>query len=395
MGARPLRRVLLLTASFGSGHNQAAYAVQEALRERDAQVEVIDYVGLLNPALRSFAKFSLIQGVQKAPSLYGLFYKSMSKIEPDSALQRYVNHLGIERMEDYIRYYRPDVVASTFPTPMGVVGELRRTGGIDLPNVAIVTDYTAHRQWYHDHADHYFVATNEVKRDLVSYGVSPDAIDVAGIPLRRKFSSENVRQLLANREQLAREMGFSQSSPIVLLMGGGSGILADASVWESFIPDSGMQYIIICGQNRRMQRRFAALQNDRVKVFGFTSEIDRLMAVADVIVTKPGGLTLTESMTMQLPMVLYRPIPGQEEANAAFAARAGVAVSVRTAREAQQFLLNAREDPSILSRMRQASGALPTCGAAERIAEKIMVIAEEGKVRLPPTYPNSTQVLVT
>lgn len=390
-----MRRVLLLTASFGSGHNQAAYAVQEALRERDAQVEVVDYVGLLNPALRSFAKFSLIQGVQKAPSLYGLFYKSMSKIEPDSVLQRYVNHLGIERMEDYIKFYDPDVVASTFPTPMGVVGELRRNGEISVPNVAIVTDYTAHRQWYHEHADHYFVATSEVKRDLLSFGVPSDAVEVAGIPLRRKFAAENVKRLLETREYLAREMGFSSSSPVVLLMGGGSGILADASVWESFIPESGMQYVIICGQNRRMQRRFAALESDHVKVFGFTSEIDRLMAVADVIVTKPGGLTLTESMTMQLPMVLYRPIPGQEEVNAEFAARAGVAVSVRTAREAQQFLLTAKEDPSILARMRRASTDILTCGAAEKIADQIMVIAEERKLRGSMNYLTPPEVLVT
>src|SRR5579875_173986 len=370
-----MRRVLLMTASFGSGHNQAAYAVQEALKERDAQVEVVDYVSLLNPALRSFAKFSLIQGVQKAPSLYGLFYKSMSRIDPDSALQRYVNHLGIERMQEYIQYYQPDAIASTFPTPMGVVGELRRTEQIDIPNIAIVTDYTAHRQWYHDHADHFFVATDEVKRDLVSYGVPDSAIDVVGIPLRRKFQAENVMRLLSHRSQLVREMGFREDLPIVLLMGGGSGILADPPLWESFIPESGMQYIIICGQNRRMEKRFSALASDRVHVYGFTSEIDRFMAAADLIVSKPGGLTLTEAITMRLPMLLFRPIPGQEEANARFAEKAGVAVCVRTAREAQEFLMEVKQHPEILERMRMASEHMPTCGAAARIAEKIMLFA--------------------
>jgi len=370
-----MRRVLLMTASFGSGHNQAAYAVMEALKEKDAEVEVVDYVGLLNPALRSFAKFSLIQGVKRAPGLYGLFYKSMSRIDPDSALQRYVNHIGIERIQEYIAYYRPDCIASTFPTPMGVVGELRRAGKIDIPNLAIVTDYTAHRQWYHDFADHYFVATDEVKRDLVSYGIPADAVDVVGIPLRRKFREENVQRLLAHRSELIRSIGFQEEIPIILLMGGGSGILADPGVWESFIPESGMQYLIICGHNRRLERRFSAIQSERVRVFGYTNEIEKFMAMADLIVTKPGGLTLTESIAMRLPLLIYRPIPGQEEANARFAEQAGVAVCVKSPAEAQAFLLSVREDPSILSRMREACSAMPSCGAAERIAQKIMLYA--------------------
>lgn len=389
-----MRRVLILTASFGAGHNQAAYAVQEAIRERNAVAEVVDYVSLLNPALRSFAKFSLIQGVQKAPSLYGLFYKSMSRIEPDSPLQRYVNHIGITRIQEYIEFFAPDVIVSTFPTPMGVVGELRRTGEIDIPNVAIVTDYTAHRQWFHEYADHYFVATSEVKTDLVSYGIAQEAIDAYGIPLRRKFNAEAVHDLLTRKESIVTELGLAREKPVVMLMGGGSGVLADASDWETFIPESGMQYIVVCGQNRRMEKRFLTLANHQVKVYGFTSDIDRLMAASDVIVTKPGGLTLTESMTMRVPMILYRPIPGQEEMNAAFATRAGVAVRARTAKEAQRFLRRVRDYPEILKLMKQRAEQMPTAGAADRIADRIMQLASASVVK-PSHEPPRPELLVT
>ncbi|WAH38797.1 MGDG synthase family glycosyltransferase [Alicyclobacillus dauci] len=370
-----MRSVLLLTASFGAGHNQAAYAVQEALRERGATAEVVDYVSLLNPALRSFAKFSLIQGVQKAPGLYGLFYKSMSRIEPDSPLQRYVNHIGITRIQDYIEAFSPDVIASTFPTPMGVVGELRRHGEVNVPNVAIVTDYTAHRQWFHEYADHYFVATSEVKDDLISYGVDADMIDVFGIPLRRKFSADAVRTLRSKRRELVQQFGLSPDFPIVLLMGGGSGVLAEPGDWETFIQDSGMQYLVVCGQNRRMERRFAQLAGPRVRVYGFTSEIDKLMAASDVIVTKPGGLTLTESMAMGIPMILFKPIPGQEVINADFAVRAGVAVRAQHAKEAQQFLSKVQRHPEILERMRKAATQVPVLGAAQNIASRILDLA--------------------
>lgn len=368
--------MLLLTASFGAGHNQAAYALQEALRDKGAAVEVVDYVSLLNPALRSFAKFSLIQGVQKAPGLYGLFYKSMSRIEPDSHLQRYVNHIGITRIQDYIDLLAPDVIASTFPTPMGVVGELRRHGIVRVPNVAIITDYTAHRQWFHEYADHYFVAAPEVKRDLISYGIDDLRIDAFGIPLRRKFRSESVNRLRLQRSDIRKSFGFKDDVPVVLLMGGGSGVLGDATDWETFIPDSGLQYIVVCGQNRRMERKFASLQSERVRVFGFTSEIDKFMAISDVIVTKPGGLTLTESMAMGLPMILFRPIPGQEEVNARFAVRVGVARRAQTAEDAQELLLRMKRQPKILMRMRGAVSRVPVLGAAENIADKILKMTE-------------------
>jgi processive 1,2-diacylglycerol beta-glucosyltransferase len=385
-GAVPVRRVLILSASFGAGHNQAAYAVQETLRDKGATAEVVDYVSLLNPALRSFAKFSLIQGVQKVPSLYGLFYKSMSKIEPDSPLQRYVNHIGITRIQDYIDAFEPNAIVSTFPTPMGVVGELRRHGTVRVPNLAIVTDYTAHRQWFHDYADHYFAATQEVKRDLVSYGIDEGSVDVFGIPLRRKFSKEAVRHLHMQRSSILRQLSLSPDVPIVLLMGGGSGVLGDASEWESFIAKSGLQYIVVCGQNRKMERRFIQLKSDRVRVYGFTSEIDKLMAASDVIVTKPGGLTLTESMAMGVPMILFRPIPGQEESNADFAVRANVAVRARNVEDAQSFLQVIAQNPEMLQRMRAAANQMPVLGAAEHIAERILDLAVE-------PFPSSTRTL--
>lgn len=391
-GMRRLHRVLLLTASFGAGHNQAAYAVQEALKDRGASAEVVDYVSLLNPALRSFAKFSLIQGVQKAPGLYGLFYKSMSRLEPDSPLQRYVNHIGITRIQDYIDLFAPDIIASTFPTPMGVVGELRRHGTVRVPNVSIVTDYTAHRQWYHEYSDHYFVATDEVRRDLEHFGVQPQKIDVFGIPLRRKFSADAVNFLRSHRTELILQLGLSPSVPIVLLMGGGSGVLGDAPEWETFIQNSELQYLIVCGQNRRLERRFAQLKSDRVRVYGFTSEIDRLMAAADVIVTKPGGLTLTESMAIGIPMVLFKPIPGQEEINADFAVRAGVAVRAQHAEEAQAFLDRVTREPAILEEMRRAAHRVPVLGAAEHIADRLLHLAD-GIVATPlQAYPSELQM---
>ncbi len=368
-----MKRILLLTASFGDGHNQAAHAIEEALQQfPNTVVKVVDYVEWLHPAVRSFAKFSLMQGVQRIPRLYGLFYKSMSRIHPSSSLQRQLNHLGISKMMRCIKSFNPNVIASTFPTPTGVVSELRQSGVTTVPNVAIVTDYTAHRQWFHTHTDRYFVATESVRRELIDYGIPKSAIEVTGIPIRNKFSDARVRDLLSRRDVERERIGLKPDIPVILLMGGGGGILGDPDEWENCIETSDAQFVIICGHNDKLYRRFELLSSERVRVLGYTTDVDRFMAVSDMIVTKPGGLTLTESLAMELPMMLFKPIPGQEERNAKYALETGAAVLTNSVSEAMAFIKFVRLHPERLDMMRQAAKEQGVRGAAERIASSIL-----------------------
>jgi processive 1,2-diacylglycerol beta-glucosyltransferase len=367
-----VKRILLLTASFGDGHNQAAHAIEEALHQfPDTVIKIVDYVEWLHPAVRSFAKFSLMQGVQRIPRLYGLFYRSMSRIQPSSSLQRQLNHLGISQMTRCIKAFNPDIIASTFPTPTGVVSELRETGVTNVPNVAIVTDYTAHRQWYHTNTDRYFVATESVLKELVSYGIPESTIQVTGIPIRDKFSDERVKALLMDRDNERRNHGLRLDLPVVLIMGGGGGILGDPGEWEECILQSDAQFIIICGHNDKLYRRFEPLVSDRVRVFGYTTNVDRFMAISDMIVTKPGGLTLTESLAMELPMMLFKPIPGQEEQNAKYALKTGAAVLANSVSDAMSFIQHVRLHPERLEHMRKCAKEERVRGAAFRIAVSI------------------------
>lgn len=368
-----MTKVLILTASFGDGHNQAAYAVQEALERSGIVTKVVDYVEWLNPVVRSFAKFSLTQGVKRVPRLYGLFYRSMAKIEPSSAFQKQLSHLGLPQMRRYMKSYEPDIVASTFPTAMGVMSELRAKGLTNARNVAIVTDYTAHRLWVNDHADKYFVASEAVSKELVAFGVPHNMIEITGIPLRQKFSRESAQQILSERDVLKRQENFDPEKPVVLLMGGGSGILTDVSEWENCIRRSDAQFMIVCGYNERLYKRLEHLQSARVRVFGFCQNIHDLMGMADVMISKPGGLTLTECLAMELPILIYRPIPGQEERNAEYALSTGAAVLVRSVEEAAKFLKNIRTNPEKLQNMRLAARIQSTRihDAASQIADSM------------------------
>lgn len=367
-------KVLLISASFGEGHNQAAFAVQEALRDAGADARVVDYMELVHPALRSVAKFSLIQGVKRVPGLYGWFYRSTSRLDPPPSLQRRLNRLGIAQVRRWLRAYRPDAVVSTFPVPSGVISELRQAGETGVPSLVVVTDYTAHRQWYQPETDWYFVGSAEVRDELAGFGADPARIEVTGVPVRKRFAS--VRSEAAQHRATWREQrGLRSDVPVVLMMGGGAGLIADISVWIRIIRDTPAQFVFICGHNEKLYRRLAPLQSPRVRVLGYVEDMHVWMAMADLIISKAGAITVTEALAVGTPMLLFRPIPGQEVKNAAFALNSGAAVCFDDIAQAAHFLHETLAQPERLAQMRQRALALPPSSAAERIAKRAMAFA--------------------
>ncbi|MCL6633359.1 MAG: glycosyltransferase [Alicyclobacillus herbarius] len=365
-------RVLLMSASFGDGHIQAANAVGEALRRRGATVKLVDYTEWLNPALRSFAKFSLIQGVQLAPALYEAFYRSMSRLDPDSSLQRRINRLGMAKFKRCLKAYAPDVVVSTFPTPNGVMAQLREQGFTSIPIVGVLTDYTAHGQWVQEHTDLYFVATETVGQELHALGVPMERIVVSGMPIRSRFEQAGSRQSAARRRELRSAERLDPERPLVLLMGGGAGLVADVSDWIEVMQASDLQFVVICGRNDKLYRRLHGLHGERIRVLGYTTEVERWMAMADVVVTKPGGITVAEALAMELPMLLYHPIPGQEVCNGQYVVDLGAARWIKDIQGAAEELNRLAAHPESLAAMRAAARAAYRRGAAGRIADTLI-----------------------
>ncbi|WDL96836.1 MGDG synthase family glycosyltransferase [Alicyclobacillus sp. ALC3] len=373
-------KVLLVTASYGEGHNQAAHAVAEALEAEGATPRIVDYTDLLHPAVRSLTKFTLLQGVQRVPALYGVFYRSMSRMDPSSSIQRQMHHLGMQQLKKFLASWQPDVVASTFPSPAGVVSELRRTGRTRLPNAAIITDYTFNGQWIAENIDAYYVPVESATRDFVEHGVPTERLHTYGIPIRSRFNESQVRSLLRSRMLLRQEQGLRPDKPLILLMGGGAGLLGDPVNWQRLVQRLDAQFVIICGNNVRLRKLFAPLVCDRVRVLGYVQNVEDWMAMADLIVTKAGGITVTESLAMELPMLIYRPIPGQEVENARFALSTGAAELATNLAQAEAFLERAVADPSRLERMRAAArGFSSVRGSASRIAVSLLDLAARAK----------------
>jgi len=377
-----LRRLLILSASYGEGHQQAALAVRDALMDEnpDLDLQIVDYLEMVHPMLNSVARYCYMKSVRFAPALYGLFYKGTSRIAPSSLIQRRLNHLGYEDLADYLSAYKPDVILSTFPTPAGVVSLLKERGLIDIPAATVITDHAIHSQWIHHYTDHYFVGSEHVKRGLMIRGVDERRISVTGIPVRPAFLAAN------NRAEVRTKLGLEDDYPTLLIMGGAYGVLGDIVqiCEELFQSDRRAQLIVVCGRNEKLRQTIEQLSKDAknpVWVFGFTREVHELMAVSDLIVTKAGGLTISEALAMELPMLLYRPIPGQETQNATFLVKSRVAVLARTRRQVLGHIDRLlRDDGTRLRRMRVNTNTIRKVTAARDIARKLAEIESEATV---------------
>jgi len=365
-----LDRVLILSASYGEGHQQAALAVQDALVAQNPgiDVKIIDYLHTVHPLLNTFARYCYLKSVRFAPALYGLFYKGTSRITSKSLIQRRLNNLGLEDLAEYLHIYRPMVVLSTFPTPAGVMSLLRQRGLSSVPNATVITDHAIHSQWIHPFTDHYFVGSEHVRQGLILRGVSEHRITVTGIPIRPVFFSS------VDRDAVRKRLGLESDVPTLLVMGGAYGVLGDISqiCEELFASRQRIQVIVVCGRNQRMRTQVEQLVDQAtnpVWVFGFSREIHDLMGVSDLVITKAGGLTISEALAMELPMLLYRPIPGQETQNASFLVKSRVAVLARTRKQVIAHVERLfRDDHSRLQRMRQNTRLIRKLEAADDIA---------------------------
>ncbi|MBX5436394.1 MAG: glycosyltransferase [Alicyclobacillaceae bacterium] len=384
----PLSRLLVLSASYGEGHQQAAYAVRDALaiQSPQTQVEVMDYMRTVHPVLDSVAKYCYLKSVRFAPALYGWFYRGTSQIPPSSLIQRQLNSLGIDELAGMLQRFQPDVVLSTFPTPAGVVSFLKQQRRTDVPLATVITDHAVHSQWIHPLTDIYFVGSQYVRRGLLARGIPDDHIRVSGIPIRPAFERP------FDRSALQQKHGLDPGRPTVLVMGGAYGVMGDIVqiCEELFQYPHPVQVLVVTGRNERLYAQLTASQRhaaNPVRVYGFVSEVWELMAVSDLILTKAGGLTISEALAMQLPMLLYRPIPGQEVQNAKFLVASGVAVLARNRRQVSEHLyelLVRRPEKRLL--MRSRTQRVRKLNAAQEIAAGLIEIANRCQARAHYSY---------
>ncbi|GGN92561.1 MGDG synthase family glycosyltransferase [Saccharibacillus kuerlensis] len=306
-------RVLILSEGFGAGHTRAAYALSGSLRKLspDVQSRVLELGSFLNPKVAPLFISAYKKTVITQPRLVRMMYKQQYKKSINRLATLALHRLFYTHARDVIQQLRPDLVVCTHPIPSAVISRLKRLG-LNVPLCTVITDYDAHGTWISGEVDHYLVSTEEVKNKVLLRGVSPFRIDVTGIPVHPSFWEHPVKA------SILQQMGL-KDMPTVLVMSGGWGLM-NGDVLNPYLTRwrQDVQLVFCVGSNEKAMRKLnrdPRFQHEHIRVMGYTKEIDKLMEVSDLLITKPGGMTCTEGLAKAIPMLFHNPLPGQEEEN--------------------------------------------------------------------------------
>ena len=372
-------KILILSITAGQGHHSAAKSISDALCERGAEVKTVDVYKQIDKNLCDAVNKGYLLSTKHTPKAYRAIYELIdSKTAPSTkySLQNIMGVLIAIRFEKFIEDFSPDVIICTHIFAAQVINELKRRGRAsvsDVPTIGIVTDYTIHPFWEDVTYIEYIETANELlTQRAVIKGISPSRLCPLGIPVQKKFSNK------ISKEEACKQIGISPESPTILVMAGSMGygdIPEIVSGIHKFNPD--YQVLAVCGNNKKLYKKLSEQSCSSVKVYGFTSNVDVLMDAADCIVTKPGGLTTSEAMAKNLPMILVNPIPGQEDRNLEFFLNNGVALSVTktfTIEEALYFMFC---DEGRLDLIHKQLKKLAKPNAASDLAEFAIKLADK------------------
>jgi processive 1,2-diacylglycerol beta-glucosyltransferase len=321
--------ILILSVSAGAGHVRAAQALEAAARAATPALRAthLDLLALVPKEFRKLYGEQYIKLVDKLPQLWSLLYSKTDRPSRDSLLgnmKRAAEKLNTRKLQSEIAKLRPDVILCTHFLPAELLSRHKAKGAALPPLWVQVTDFDVHALWVHPHVDRYCVASDEVAFRLADRGVPRAKIFVTGIPVMPQFS------LPLDRRACAAELGLAPDRFTVALMAGGAGVGSlDELATRLLRASDDLQLIALAGRNAELLARLRTLAKSHPRQLfplGFTTTVERVMSASDLVVTKPGGLTVSECLAKHKPMLLVSPIPGQEERNADYLLEAGAAL---------------------------------------------------------------------
>jgi processive 1,2-diacylglycerol beta-glucosyltransferase len=371
-------RVLVLSASVGAGHLRAGQAVGAAIQAAhpDITVRHVDVLEVTNRAFRRVYGKAYIDLVNRAPHVLGYIYDLLDKpvrSKRGDRLRLAWQKLNLRKLTRFLCEEPWDLVINTHFLPCEIIAELRKDGKLKIPQVTATTDFDTHRLWVYEPCERFFTATEEGALYLHSWGVPPGATRVTGIPIHPVFAEPK------SRDECVKRQGLTGDRPIVLQLAGGFGVGPVAKIYEQLLRvGPSLEIVVVCGRNEKAKAQLADIQpppRHRVKLLGYTDQMDELMAAADMVVTKPGGLTTSEALARGLPMVIMNPIPGQESRNSDYLLEQGAAVKCNNLATLGYKVGGLVESPGRLGKLRDNAKRLGKPRAAfDVVAESLKLI---------------------
>jgi len=367
------KRILVLSAAVGAGHLRAAQAVELTMRQLrpDVTVRNIDVLELTNVAFRSLYGKAYIDLVNKAPHVLGYFYDMLDKPQgPKSARDRLrllVERINLKRFQDLVEDEPWDVIISTHFLPAEIIASLKKRHKLNVPQMTVTTDFETHRLWVNQPCEQYTTATEEGAATLHHWGIPPHTIRVTGIPIHPVFAQD------VDRTTCLQTLGLTGDRPILLQLAGGLGVGPIVRIYQSLLElEMPVEVAVVAGRNAAVREELEMIEvpcRHRARIFGFTEQIDQLMAVADVVVSKPGGLTTSEVLARGAAMAVVNPIPGQESRNCDFLLENGAAIKINNLATLTYKLGLLLQDPQRLANLKANAKTLGRPQAATEICQ--------------------------
>ena len=386
-------KILIFYASYGGGHLSAAKSIENVINTnyKDTQTKLIDCMKYVNKTIEKLTTAAYREMAKKAPWAWGKIYSDSQK-GPLAHLSSRSNKIMAIKLLRLLREKQPDVIISTHPFGSQMCSYLKRKNKITAKIATIMTDFSPHDQWLvgHEFTDYFFVANDKMKNYLISKGITENKISVTGIPISNRFLKTY------NKKEILDTYNLSEDKFTILFFGGGEfglGKTKTAEIFESFVQESlkeKIQIIAIAGKNPKMKASFKEIVSkysvnttttnttdttditNNVKILEFTNQVPELMSISDLVVTKPGGLTTSESLASHLPMLIINPIPGQEEENAEFLEDKGIAIWLRKNDDSKLIIENLLADNQKLNLMKENTKLLARPHSTETICKIIL-----------------------
>ena len=365
------KNFLIVTASIGSGHNRAAQAIGKEIRSKypQANIHIVDFMSTKTAYLNMLLKEAYLAMLNLLPDLYKLLYSWSGGRLKGVSIQTLLALAMKNDMMHLIKHYQADVVICTHPFPCAAAAYIKKNNKANILLAGVITDFAIHQVWVYKEVDMYFLCNASMGALLAEKGVESWRIFDTGIPIDTSFTMKY------DKHQLAKEMNLDLNIPIVLVMGGGlgmGGVKMALTALETLKVK--LQVLVVAGENHNLRaelRKIAESSKHLVRVWGFSDNIQELMAVATLLITKPGALTISEALAMELPMVLSEPIPGQEKENAEYIEATGTALWVKNTNELAKIIEQVILDNEILTKMRINARFYKRPYAAKTIVEEI------------------------
>ncbi|HXH51091.1 MAG TPA: glycosyltransferase [Terriglobia bacterium] len=372
-----IRRIAILTLGVGTGHLRASQAIHQALHDGadDIEARTIDLLDFAEPwFLRSYV-YPYWLTLRRAPSVWRKVFEIRQRGRIKKAIPDWLLRRGFRPVLARLQASRPHLVIATERGAARLAALGRREGWFDAPILAAQTDFCSVPSWAGNEIDVHCVGSEEAKGQMISWGVSANRIVNCGVPIDPAFA------LSFDRAELRRAFGLHPKRPVVLVMGGGiKPAPLDTIIQSLEMCNHPVQVLALTARHGSMRQRLEAMRGKLaldLHVFGWSGSIPELMASADLLITRPGGLTTSEAMASGLPMILAFPVAGMEEQNLKFLADRNVGIVASGPEEIPSLVSGLLDDPKLLEALSARGQEMSRPDSAHGVAQVARALLEK------------------